>query len=195
MKRKKTISPGIFLVFYLLVLFVIVVYLSKDNNDKRTRIIELEQNKRALQSVIDRQNSDLNRIDLLKYKEKIMKKKYPLFSKISEVVFRKSIEHDINPDLILALIEIESAFKPYSVSNRGAYGLMQINYKVWKDELKINASRIFDIEYNVELGIRILKNYLKVANGDLMKALHLYNNGYLYNNEKYKYKVISTIFF
>ena len=31
-------------------------------------------------------------------------------------------------------------------------GLMQVHYAVWKDELKIDKSRIFDIGYNIELG-------------------------------------------
>ena len=71
---------------------------------------------------------------------------------------------------------------------------MQINYKVWKNEFSIDPEKIFNIDYNIDLGIKILKRYLKVAKGDIMRALHLYNNGYLYNNEAYKYKVISTVF-
>lgn len=195
MRKKRFISPTIFLVFYITVLFSIVAFLSKNNNDKKSKIVELESRIKVMNITLEMARYDMNRIDILKYKEKVMRKKYPLFSKISEVVYLKSKEYKINPDLILALIEIESSFKPNSISTQGAYGLMQINYKVWKKELNIDSSKIFDIEYNVDLGIRILKMYLKESKGDLMKALHLYNNGYYYNNEKYKYKVISTIFF
>ena len=92
------------------------------------------------------------------------------------------------------LIEVESAFRPYVVSHAGAYGLMQVNYKVWKNEYNIDYSKICDIEYNVELGIKILKRYMKKSNGNILRALHLYNNGYLHNNHKYKYKVLATNF-
>ena len=72
---------------------------------------------------------------------------------------------------------------------------MQINYSVWKNELAINFRKIFDIEYNIDLGLQVLKRYYRKTGGDLLRTLHLYNNGYLHNNEKYKYKVISTCFY
>ncbi len=195
MKKKRLISPRIFIFLYIAVLFSIVMYLSKDTTDKRSKIIELEKRVKTLKYSLDQNKNDMKRIELLKFKEKVVKKKYPLFSKISEVVYKKSLKYDVNPDLVLALIEIESSFKPFAVSSQGAYGLMQINYKVWKNELHIDSAKIFNIDYNVDLGVRILKMYLSEARGDIMRALHLYNNGYLYNNEKYKYKVISTVFF
>jgi len=195
MKKKRLLSPCIFIFLYIAVLFSIVMYLSKDTTDKRSKIIELEKRVKTLKYSLDQNKNDMKRIELLKFKEKVVKKKYPLFSKISEVVYKKSLKYDVNPDLVLALIEIESSFKPFAVSSQGAYGLMQINYKVWKNELHIDSSKIFNIDYNVDLGVRILKMYLSESRGDIMRALHLYNNGYLYNNEKYKYKVISTVFF
>lgn len=194
MFRKKVYLTNLFWVFYVMVLFLTVVFLSKQNNEKKSEIITLNQKINKMELELENTRKDLDSIPQLKYKAEVLKKKYPSFSKITEVVFRKSQEHGVDPNLIMGLIEIESNFKRFAVSSAGAYGLMQINYKVWKNEFEINSERIFEIEYNINIGIKILKRYLKVAKGDIMRALHLYNNGYLYNNEAYKYKVISTVF-
>lgn len=194
MFRKKIYLKNIFWIFYVMVLFLTVVFLSKQNNEKKSEIIALNQKINKMEIELNNTKRDLDSIPKLKYKAEVLRKKYPSFSKITEVVFRKSQEHGVDPNLIMGLIEIESNFKRFAVSSAGAYGLMQINYKVWKNEFEINSERIFEIEYNINIGIQILKRYLKVAKGDIMKALHLYNNGYLYNNEAYKYKVISTVF-
>lgn len=194
MFKKKVFFTNIFWIFYVMVLFLTVVFLSKQNNEKKSEIITLNQKINKMEIELADARKDLEAIPHLKYKAEVLRKKYPSFAKISEVVYKKSREHQVDPNLIMGLIEIESNFKRFAVSNAGAYGLMQINYKVWKDELNIDSEKIFNIEYNIDLGIRILKRYLKVANGDIMRALHLYNNGYLYNNEAYKYKVISTVF-
>ncbi len=194
MFRKKVYLTNIFWIFYVVALFLTVIFLSRQNNEKKAEIIALNKQIDKMEVVMQSAKNDLKLVPQLKYKAEVLKKKYPSFSKITEVVFRKSLEHGVNPNLIMGLIEIESNFKRFAVSGKGAYGLMQINYKVWKNELEIDPEKIFEIEYNIDMGIRILKRYMKVAKGDIMKALHLYNNGYLYNNEAYKYKVISTVF-
>lgn len=152
-------------------------------NEQKTQI-ELIKTKRKLKD-----------LGILKYKETALKKQFPLFSKIVDVAYRKSKEYGFDPNLVMSIIQIESAFKPYVVSNAGAMGLMQINYSVWKNELDIRIEQIFDIEYNIDLGLQILKRYQKASNGDILQMLHLYNNGYLYNNHAYKHKVTSTKFY
>ncbi len=132
---------------------------------------------------------------LLRYRDSVFRKREPEFANIIEVVYHKSRQYGVDPDLVMSMIQVESDFRPDAVSNAGAYGLMQINYSVWKDELAINSTRLFEITYNIDLGVRILKHYLQVARGDVMRALHLYNNGYLFNNENYKYKVASSIYY
>ena len=91
-------------------------------------------------------------------------------------------------------MQVESAFNPLALSTAGAYGLMQVHYAVWKDELQIEKSRIFDIEYNIGLGLKILKQYYDLANGNMDRALFLYNNGYKYNNSGYIAKVNNSIY-
>lgn len=165
---------------------------------KKSYVEEIETLKSRLNIIEEdliKSNEQLNKMDLFRYKNEILNKKYPLFSKIIETVFKKSIKYGFDPNLIMGLIQIESDFKQYAVSSRGAFGLMQINYSVWKNELNIDFRKIFKIEYNIDLGLKILRRYYKRSRGDILKTLHLYNNGFLHNNDNYKYKVISTVFY
>lgn len=134
------------------------------------------------------------RIDLLEYKNATFQKKFPDFARIVDVAYRKSRRYGFNPNLVLSVIQVESAFNPQAVSSAGACGLMQVHYAVWKDELKIDKSRIFDVEYNIDLGLQILKQYQDIAGGNMRRALFLYNNGYKYKNEGYVAKVNSSIY-
>lgn len=62
--------------------------------------------------------------------------------------------------IIYAVIEKESNFNPYSLSNKQCYGLMQINYKVWKDQFKIKyPEELYDVSFNISCGTRLLKHY------------------------------------
>jgi len=134
------------------------------------------------------------RIDLLEYKNATFEKKFPDFAKIIDVTYKMSRRYGFNPNLVLAVIQVESAFNPLAVSQAGAYGLMQVRYAVWKDELNIDKNRIFDIEYNIELGLQILKQYHDVSGGNIRRTLFLYNNGYKYNNNGYFSKVNASIY-
>ena len=90
---------------------------------------------------------------------------------------------------------MESRFNRRAVSKAGACGLMQVNYPVWKDELNIDRRKLSQVDYNIELGLTILKGYLRETKGDIIKALILYNNGYKYANNNYHEKVIATNFY
>ncbi len=134
------------------------------------------------------------RLDLLEYRNATFQKKFPDFSRIVDVAYHKAHRYGFSPNLVLSVIQVESAFNPLAVSQAGAYGLMQVRYAVWKDELEIDRSRIFDIDYNIDLGLRILKQYHDISGGNIRRALFLYNNGYKYNNNGYYAKVDSSIF-
>ena len=45
---------------------------------------------------------------------------------ILQLVYRESIQRDLDPDLVLAVIQIESAFNRFAISVVGAQGLMQV---------------------------------------------------------------------
>lgn len=80
----------------------------------------------------------------------------------------------LQPDLVLALIEVESAFDRYAVSRVGAQGLMQV-MPFWKKEIGRPDDNLTDMETNLRYGCYILKFYLNKEKGNLTRALARYN--------------------
>ena len=81
----------------------------------------------------------------------------------------------VEPELVLAVIDVESDFDRFAISLATALGLMQV-MPFWVPELGYkDKNELFDIEINVLLGCRILKYYLDMERGDLVKGLARYN--------------------
>ncbi|MDR5866297.1 transglycosylase SLT domain-containing protein [Halomonas koreensis] len=78
------------------------------------------------------------------------------------------------PELVLAVIQVESAFRAEAVSSAGAVGLMQI-MPFWIRELGLPADDLKDPWRNLRYGCTILAHYLAVEGGDLTRALARYN--------------------
>lgn len=146
------------------------------------------------QSSLDKKQTEMTQLRETEYKLKIFRRQYPKFAQIVDTVVEKSPLYGFHPDLILGLIQVESSFDPYALSWLGAYGLMQIRYDVWKDALHIDKAKLFDIEYNIDLGLKILKQYYEISKGNIHQALLLYNNGFLYQNKNYSTKINKTLF-
>jgi soluble lytic murein transglycosylase-like protein len=77
------------------------------------------------------------------------------------------------PDLVLALIEVESRFDPWAVSPAGAVGLMQV-MPFWPRELGVQ-NQLVRVEPNIRMGCEILRYYLRVENRNWSRALARYN--------------------
>ncbi|MGC3873016.1 lytic transglycosylase domain-containing protein [Halomonas sp. GXIMD04776] len=77
-------------------------------------------------------------------------------------------------ELVLALIQVESAFDALAISSAGAQGLMQI-MPFWKDVIGRPEDDLFDPDLNLRYGCTILAHYLRVEDGDLTRALARYN--------------------
>jgi len=78
------------------------------------------------------------------------------------------------PEVVLAVIEVESNFDRWAISRSGAQGLMQI-MPFWLTELGRPAGNLFDVDTNLRLGCTILRYYLDEQNDNLMAALSRYN--------------------
>jgi hypothetical protein len=148
-----------------------------------------------LNAVVARYRTGMEKIDFYDFKDNIMRMRSPVFSRIVETVFRKSREFRFNPYLVMALIQVESGFDPYAVSKSGSYGLMQVNYSIWKNELNIDLQKIYKVEYNIDLGLKILSRYYRETEGNMVTALFLYNNGYKYVNDGFNNRINSTAFY
>jgi len=77
-------------------------------------------------------------------------------------------------EMVLAVIDIESAFDPYAVSSAGAQGLMQV-MPFWLDEIGRPGDRLVDIRTNLRMGCTILKYYYDMEKGDWVRTLGRYN--------------------
>jgi len=77
------------------------------------------------------------------------------------------------PDLILALMEVESRFDPWAVSPVGAVGLMQV-MPFWPRQLGVQ-NQLVRVAPNIRMGCEILRYYLRVENRNWARALARYN--------------------
>jgi soluble lytic murein transglycosylase-like protein len=110
---------------------------------------------------------------------------------ILRTVHQEATRREIAPELVLAVIEVESNFDRYAISSSSALGLMQV-MPFWVEELGGDSqSDLFDVQYNVLLGCRILKYYLDMENGELVRALGRYNGSL--GRRDYADRVVSAL--
>jgi len=108
---------------------------------------------------------------------------------LTRVHYEASIA-ELEPELVLAVIEVESNFDSYAVSVAGALGLMQV-MPFWKVEIGRPDDNLIRVETNLRYGCTILKYYLDKEDGDLRRALGRYNGSL--GQRKYPNKVITKL--
>lgn len=106
-----------------------------------------------------------------------------LEKKIPDAGFRvellKAVHHEatragLQPELVLAVIHIESNFSLYAISSVGARGLMQV-MPFWLKEIGRPDDNLFQLQTNLRYGCTILKHYLDKEKGNRTRALSRYN--------------------
>lgn len=109
---------------------------------------------------------------------------------ILKLVHLEADRVELPPELILAVIEVESNFDRYAVSVAGALGLMQI-MPFWLEEIGRPNDNLLHIATNLRYGCTILKFYYDKENGDLQRALGRYNGSL--GRRRYPAKVITKL--
>ena len=89
-------------------------------------------------------------------------------------VHQQASRTQLVPELVLAVIEVESHFDRYALSTAGAQGLMQV-MPFWKDEIGRHDDNLIQTSTNLRYGCHILRFYLDRENQNLTRALAAYN--------------------
>lgn len=87
----------------------------------------------------------------------------------------ESIRAGLDRQLVLGLIQVESNFRKYAISEAGARGLMQV-MPFWTTLIGDGkVRRLFEMRTNLRYGCVILRHYLDAEQGELFRALGRYN--------------------
>jgi soluble lytic murein transglycosylase-like protein len=95
-------------------------------------------------------------------------------TQLLQLVHYEAKRAGLDPQLVLAVIDVESQFRKYAVSAAGARGLMQV-MPFWVKQIGVPSQDLFEERTNVRYGCTILRYYLDRENGNLVNALGRYN--------------------
>jgi len=131
----------------------------------------------------------------------------PVSTEMQELIHRYALLFNVSPQLVTAVIQVESSFNPEAYSPEGACGLMQLTPLVWQaynpdsvcngrhrpGEKKHGRDCIFNSEANIATGVRYLKELIDYYDVDTGRALEAYNAGLTnVNLEKHRPKYKET---
>jgi len=95
-------------------------------------------------------------------------------AEVDAAIEQAAARHNVDPNLVRAVIKVESNFNPHAVSRKGAVGLMQLMPSTARG---LNVTDPFDPRQNVDAGVRHLRSLLDNFSGDLPRSLAAYNAG------------------
>lgn len=119
----------------------------------------------------------------------LMRRNKKLAARLQNTQLRLELLHTIyyeakraglDPDLVLAVIQVESNFRKYAISSAGAMGYMQ-TMPWWANVVSESSSDLFNVKTNLRLGCAILRSYLDKEHGNVHRALARYNGSIGHN--------------
>ena len=98
----------------------------------------------------------------------------PRWDDMARMIEWTASRHEVDPELIRAIVRVESNFNPRAVSRKGAGGLMQL---IPSTARQYGVDNIFDPKANLDGGVRYIKLLMNLYSGDLKLTLAAYNAG------------------
>lgn len=96
---------------------------------------------------------------------------------LSALIADAAGRHGVDPHLVRAIVQVESAFRPAAVSNKGAVGLMQIMPATGARYGVSQRNHLFDPATNIDAGTRYLRDLIAMFPGRKDLVIAAYNAG------------------
>lgn len=94
---------------------------------------------------------------------------------VEPAIRRAAARWGADPDLVAAIVRVESGFRPDAVSRSGALGLMQV---LPSNGERLGCGPLDEVDPNLACGLEVLRRFLDHYDGDLVLGLSAYNAGY-----------------
>ena len=175
-------------------LVIAQTYAASDPIDPRLRQL-LTDAINSSESFDDRFHAEVWLLDMSNRLQRYIQDEKMRLSLLKQVHLEAS-RAELQPELVLAVIQVESNFDSYAISSAGAQGIMQV-MPFWLKEIGRPDDNLIVLKTNLRMGCTILKYYMDMENNDLHKALARYNgsrgskvysNKVLYALQKHWYK-------
>ncbi len=183
----KRLSTALFL--FLFNSFAIThVYADSQAVDPKLRQL-LSEAINSSESFEDRFHAEVWLVDMSNRLKRFIKDEKNRLSMLKHI-HKEATRVKLQPELVLALIEVESHFDSYAISKSGAQGMMQI-MPFWLDEIGHHDDNLIKMKTNLRMGCTILKYYMDMESNDLHKALARYNGSR--GSKVYSNKVLTAL--
>lgn len=131
------------------------------------------ENRVALAKTVEREAQPAHEVERLYYSQVIGNEE------IADLVLKYSAHNEIDPALLVALMETESNFNPKAINRNknGSYdrGLCQLNSNTFRD---LKPAEFYEPETNIKLAAELLRWCYKTSGNNPVIALAYYNAGY-----------------
>jgi len=164
------------------------VHAGKQIIDPRLRLL-LTEAINAESSFDDRFHAEVWLVDMSNRLKRFIKDETIRIHMLKQI-HQEATRAQLQPELVLALIEVESHFDSYAISKSGAQGIMQV-MPFWLDEVGRPDDNLIELKTNLRMGCTILKYYMDIDKNDLHKALARYNGSR--GSKVYSDKVLNAL--
>lgn len=145
----------------------------------------------------DKASTEVSRVSAKNVSELFLKRQIayynvPLDTETQDYILEIAKKYGVRPELILAVIDVESSFREDVISKTNDYGLMGINICNHDEmRMKLGITDFLDAKQNIHCGVHILSSHLKYT-GSIEKALMCYNCGVTGARRLWKRGIVST---